>query len=65
MSKGTPQTSDLLAAIARDLAARDAPVEPLYGLCLLCARSVIDMARTDDHDATCPWRRARGWVASR
>lgn len=56
-------TVEDLAAIVRDLAVCDEPVETINGqglpTCLLCDREMHPVTGIVDHAAHCPWLRAR------
>lgn len=62
----------VLASIVRDLAALPGPYNSEYMYCELCSKQV-DLHADDDgevdtslesHAESCPWRRARAWLAS-
>lgn len=58
------QMASDVVAIVRDLAEIGSPHDHEYGDCMLCEKlSRNDPVEPEDHDPTCPWRRAREWVA--
>lgn len=49
--------------IVKDLAEGDLPLDPELGDCLLCDSVRGDAWNLDDHQESCPWRRAKEWLS--